>query len=132
MLLQIWASGTSGIILAVLLFIFLLLFITIFLKIGLGFVDADKREFGSVFVTSLICAIIIVILFIIIPSGIYWLIIAILVGLLICWAIIANRHDIGYGSAIVVTILAVIAAIIIIFLILFIIGSLIGFYLWAF
>jgi len=123
MLLQ---GGTAGLILTVLLFIFLLLFITIFLKLGLGFVDSEKNTFGQAFLTALICAIIFFILLWITPGGLTWLVIAILISLLICWAIINARHKTGYGGAIVVTIVAVILGIIITILLIIAIGFVLG------
>lgn len=123
------------IILYILLFIFFLIFITLFLKIGLSFVDADKTGFGQVFATAFLCTIVmwlVIVLFNWFLPGLLWFIIAILIGLLICWLIISKRHDIGYGSAIFVTIIAVIAAVVIIIILLIVIGFLIGVALWIF
>ena len=120
------------ILLYVLLFIFFLIFITIFLKIGLGFVESDNVEFGQVFLTALLCTVIMWLLIFLFPNTLMWLVIAILLGLLICWIIIAKRHDIGFGSAIFVTIVAVIAAVIIIIILIIVIGFLIGVAMWVF
>ena len=126
------ASLLVLVILWVLIFIFFLIFITIFLKIGLGFVDSDKREFGQVFATALVCTVIMWLLIFFLPNTLLWLVVAVLIGLLICWAIIAARHNIGFGSAILVTIIAVIAAVIIIIILIIIIGFLIGIVIWVF
>jgi len=133
MLLQ--AGMVAFIILYILLFIFFLFFITIFLKVGLGFVESENVNFGSVFATAFLCTIImwlVIVLFNWFLPGLLWLIIAILIGLMICWMIIAKRHDIGFGAAIVVTIIAIIAAVIIIIILIIIIGFLIGVVLWVF
>ena len=133
MILQTASVGL--IILWILLFVFFLIFITLFLKIGLGFVDAEKREFGPAFITAFLCTIImwlLIVLFSWYLPGLIWLIIAILIGLIICWLIIAKRHEIGFGSAIFVTIVAVIAAVIIIIILIIVIGFLIGVALWVF
>ncbi len=133
MILQTASIGL--IVLYILLFIFFLIFITLFLKIGLGFVDADKREFGPAFITAFLCTIImwlLIVLFSWYLPGLLWLIIAILIGLIICWLIIAKRHDIGFGSAIFVTIVAVIAAVIIIIILIIVIGFLLGVAMWVF
>lgn len=119
-------------ILWVLIFIFFLIFITIFLKIGLGFVDSDKREFGQVFATAFLCTLIMWLLIFFLPNTFLWLVIAILIGLLICWAVIAARHKIGFGSAIFVTIIAVIAAVVIIIILIIVISTLIGIVIWVF
>jgi hypothetical protein len=136
MLFQILSGSVAIIILYILLFVFFLIFITLFLKIGLSFVDADKREFGQAFLTAFLCTLVmwalIVLVRIFISSSFIWLIIAILIGLIICWAIIAKRHDIGFGSAIFVTIIAVIAAVIIIIILILVIGFLLGVALWVF
>jgi len=135
MLLQI--SGAMGlIILYILLFVFFLIFITLFLKIGLSFTDAENREFGQAFLTAFLCTLVmwamIVLVRIFISPSFLWLIIAILIGLIICWAIIAKRHDIGFGAAIFVTIIAVIAAVIIIIILILVISFLLGVVLWIF
>ena len=135
MLLQI-GGGLALIILYILLFVFFLIFITLFLMIGLSFVDADKREFGQSFLTAFLCTIVIWALIVIVRTFIshtfIWLIIAILIGLIICWVIIAKRHDIGFGSAIFVTIIAVIAAVVIIIILILVIGFLLGVVFWIF
>ena len=116
----------------VLIFIFFLSFITIFLKIGLSFVDSENREFGQAFLTAFICTIIMWLLIFFLPNTLLWLVIAILIGLLICWAVIAARHKIGFGSAILVTIIAVIAAVIIIIILVIVISTLINVVIWVF
>ncbi len=132
MLLQ---AGAALIVLYILLFIFFLIFITLFLKIGLSFTSAENIGFGSVLPTAFLCTLAmwaLIVLFNWFLPGLIWFIIAVLIGLIICWAIIAARHDIGYGAAIAVTIIAVIAAVVIIIILIIVIGFLIGFVLWVF
>lgn len=135
MILQVTGTLIWLIIIYILIFVFFLIFLTIFLKIGLAFVESENTEFGSVFATALICTIVmwlLIVLFNWFSKLFLWLVIAIIIGLILCWIIIAKRHEIGFGAAIVVTIIAVIAAVIIIILIILAIGFLIGFTLWVF
>jgi len=103
------------------LIIFLLL-LTIVLKIALGFVSGAKhKDFGEVFVTSLIIVVVVAIVYLIIP-GIGFL--ALLVGLILMWLIISSRHDTGFVTAIGVSVVAFIIAIILLFILGLILGAL--------
>jgi len=102
----------------VLILFFILLFIvSIFLKIALALVKAKNTEIGIVFGTAFICAVIMI--FFIIFFGVYTLLGVILLigGFILCFVIIASRHEISFGKAILVTILAIIIGVLIVWLI---------------
>jgi hypothetical protein len=82
--------------LILLLIIFILVFLVIFtllLKIGLSVVYSKNNDFGSVFVTALICSLLMAI-----PC----------IGCILCWIVINSRHETGFLAAILVWIIAVI------------------------
>ena len=81
--------------------------------------QAKKTDFGEVFVTALIIAII-GILFNIIP-GLIGLVVLIVGAILIIW-FIGQRHDIGFCLAIIVVIVAIVILIIVIILVGIILG----------
>jgi len=97
--------GLAGILIFLLLIILLaLLFNTIFLKIALGLFKSKNRDFGQVFVTALINALI------------GWIP---CIGCILSWVVINSRHDTGFGTAIVVWLLAIIIGFLVSFLIVF-------------
>ena len=76
--------GVTGILLFLLFFIVLaLVFDTIFLKIALGLVKAKHTDFGEVFITALINALI------------GWIP---CLGCILSLVVINSRHDTGYGT----------------------------------
>ncbi|MHA1489069.1 MAG: hypothetical protein ACTSRI_05375 [Promethearchaeota archaeon] len=86
--------GPIEIIILIIIVIFISLLInTICLKIGLAIFDSKNEEFGSVFVTALVCALI------------GWIP---CIGCILCWVIINSRHDTGFLQAIVVWLIAAI------------------------
>lgn len=98
------------VIIIVLIIIIALLINTIFLKIALGLVDSKHTDFGQVFVTALICAILNII-----PC----------IGCILGWFVINSRHETGLGMAIVVWLLAILIGLIItIFIVIAIVGLL--------
>ena len=101
--------GLTGLLIFVLLIIIIsLIFETIFLKIALGLFKAKHTDFGEVFVTSLICALI------------GWIP---CIGCILSWVVINSRHDTGFGTAIVVWLLAIIIGLIItVFIVIAILG----------
>ena len=101
------------------LFIIYLLILTLFLKIALGIVGAKKTDFGEVFLTALIIAIIGG-LFSIIPGLIGTVVL--IVGLILIIYFIGQRHDIGFCLAIIVVIVALVVLIIVYILVGFILG----------
>jgi hypothetical protein len=106
----------------VILFFILLFIVSIFLKIALALVKAKNTEIGNVFGTALSCAVIMIIVIIIsiIFFGFYSLlgIIFLIGGFIFCFVIIASRHEISFGKAILVTILAIVIGVLIIWVIL--------------
>ncbi len=76
--------GSIGL-LIVLVFIVGVIIYSIFLGIALGFVNGQNREFGTVFVTALLIAIVSLI-----P----------ILGCILAWYFIKTRHEVGWGGAI--------------------------------
>ncbi len=110
-----WIIGLGIIGILVLIFGIIILALvlgTIFLKIALSFFDSRNDEFGSVFVTALIMALV------------GWIP---CIGCILSWVIINSRHKTGFGTAIVVWLLSGLLAIIVAFLIvIFLIFPLLG------
>jgi hypothetical protein len=106
--------GITGILLFLLFLIVLALVIdTILLKIALGLVNAKHTDFGEVFITALINALI------------GWIP---CLGCILSLIVINSRHDTGFGTAIVVWLLAVIIGFVIAFVIvIFVILPILGF-----
>ncbi len=112
MISQWWMFGlaiTELIIVVVLVIIVSLLIEAIFLKIALGIVKNSKNtDFGSVFVTALVMALI------------GWIP---CIGCILSWVVINSRHNTGFGMAIVVWILAgLIGLIVAVVIVIFIVG----------
>jgi len=107
------ALGLVGwLVLIIGLIILTLILSAIFLKIAMSFFDARNDDFGSVFVTSLIMALI------------GWIP---CIGCILSWVIINSRHETGFGTAIVIWLLSGLIAIIVAFaIILFVIFPIIG------
>ncbi len=84
---------------------FTLLIITVFLKIALDLFKAKHTDFGEVFLTSLIC----VLLMLPIVFIIFWC----CIGFILCILLINYRHETGFSNAFLVVIVAVIIGIII-------------------
>ncbi|MFX0081207.1 MAG: hypothetical protein ACFE94_05585 [Candidatus Hodarchaeota archaeon] len=85
-----------------LLYLILLLVMAIFLKIALGFFSkASHTDFGQVFFTSFLITIAFAIVFLFFGGIVAWII-----ALVITWIIISFRHNVGFLSAIVITVLA--------------------------
>ncbi|MBD3256449.1 MAG: hypothetical protein GF383_15230 [Candidatus Lokiarchaeota archaeon] len=102
-----WIGLTVGILIVFILIIFfvVLFLYTIFLKISLSLVSSKNNDFGAVFITALLCALV------------GWIP---CLGCILQWVIINSRHETGFGMAIVVWILAIV------------IGWIIGFFIaWA-
>ncbi|MHA1147225.1 MAG: hypothetical protein ACTSR8_03175 [Promethearchaeota archaeon] len=98
------------VIILILIIIIALLINTIFLKIALRIVDSKHTDFGEVFVTALICAILNLI-----PC----------IGCILSWFVINARHDTGLVMAIVVWLLAILIGLIItIFIVIALVGLL--------
>ncbi|MHA1803253.1 MAG: hypothetical protein ACTSU4_01835 [Promethearchaeota archaeon] len=84
----ILALGIVGIIVLIIIIILIGIVInTIFLKIGLALFESTNNEFGAVFVTALIMALI------------GWIP---CIGWILCWVVINSRHDTGFWQAIVI------------------------------
>lgn len=81
--------GIVAIIAIIVIFILIAVLInTIFLKISLGFFKkSEHKEFGTVFITALIMALI------------GWIP---CIGCILSWVIINSRHKTGFGTAIVI------------------------------
>ncbi len=105
---------------AIVLFIIYLLVVTLFLKIALNIIGAKKTDFGEVFITALICAIIAAIFTFLgaSPIGILFIII----GVIIIIYFIGQRHDIGFCLAIIVVIVALVVFIIVYIIVVAILG----------
>ncbi len=100
-----WIFGLDilgWVVLIVLVIVLGLIINTILLKIALSLFKADNTDFGDIFVTALIMALI------------GWIPI---IGCILCWVIINSRHDTGFGKAILVWLIAGLIGIILTFLI---------------
>ena len=104
---------------SVIIFILYLLIVTIFLKIGLRILGAKKTDFGEVFITSLIIAIIAALFTFL--GGFIGLVLAI-IGVILIIYFIGERHDIGFCLAIIVVILAIVVYIIVLMIVIAILG----------
>jgi len=108
-------AGIIGFLISNLIFLILL---AIFLKLALNlFSKAKHKEFGQVFMTSLVLTIVYALTFLFLGSWLAWLIV-----LIVMWLIINGRHHTGFLGAIVVTILAFILFIIVIILLVVLFG----------
>ncbi|MBA7541995.1 hypothetical protein ES705_34311 [subsurface metagenome] len=84
------------------LYLILLLVIAIFLKIALGFFSKSRHtDFGQVFLTSFLITIAFAIVFLFFGGLLAWII-----ALIITWIVISIRHNVGFLSAIIITVLA--------------------------
>jgi len=99
-------SLTTIIIIIIIVLILAIIIYTILLKIALSYVESSYHNFGYVFITALLCALVGMI-----PC----------IGCILQWLIINYRHKTGIGRAIIIWILAIIIGIIIIFLLVFVI-----------
>ena len=84
------------------LYLILLLLMAIFLKIALSFFSkARHTDFGEVFLTSFLITIAFALVFLFFGGITAWII-----ALIITWIIISIRHNVGFLSAIIITVLA--------------------------
>lgn len=91
------------------LYLILLLLMAIFLKIALSFFSkARHTDFGEVFLTSFLITIAFALVFLFLGGLTAWI-----VALIITWIIISIRHNVGFLSAIVITVLAFIIYVIV-------------------
>ncbi|MFW9878695.1 MAG: hypothetical protein ACFFG0_36920 [Candidatus Thorarchaeota archaeon] len=101
-----------------LLYLILLLVMAIFLKIALGFFSKSTHtDFGQVFFTSFLITIAFAVVFLFFGGLAAWII-----ALIITWIIISIRHNVGFLSAIVITVLAFLIYVIVAIIIGVIIG----------
>ena len=102
----------ESILVNLLIYLIFLIIMTIFLKIAIGlFSKAKNTSFGQVFLTSFLITLVIAFFDWILP-GLFGLIIS----LILVWLIISERHKTGFGSAILITIIAFILYIIVLIL----------------
>ncbi len=102
------------------LYLILLLLMAIFLKVALGFFSkARHTNFGQVFLTAFLITLVFALTFLFLELG--WL--AWLIALFLTFLIISVSHNIGFLSAIVVTVLAFLIYILVAFIIGLIIGT---------
>jgi len=86
----------AGAVILIVLFILISILIgTICYKIAFGVVDAKNEDWKSVLITSVICALV------------GWIP---CLGCILCWYIIKSRHDLSWGKAIIVWLIAVIVS----------------------
>lgn len=101
----------TALIALIIIFIVLAIFIyTLFLKIALSFVESNNHNFGYIFITALLCALVGMIPFI---------------GCILQWLVINYRHETGIGRAILVWLLAIIIGFIIVLVIVLVIVTVI-------
>ncbi len=102
------------------LYLILLLLMAIFLKIALGFFSkARHTNFGQVFLTAFLITLVFALTFLFLELG--WL--AWLIALFLTFLIISVSHNIGFLSAIVVTVLAFLIYILVALILGLIIGT---------
>lgn len=101
------------------LFLILLIIVSIFLKIALAIVKGENTELSAVFGTAFACCIIMIFFIIFFGLNSTIGIILLIAGFILCFIIIAARHDISFLKAIIATILAIIIGVIIVWLISF-------------
>ena len=85
-----------------LIIVIALLIETIFLKIALSLFKSKHNDFGEVFITALIMALV------------GWIP---CLGCILCWIVINSRHDTGFGTAILVWLIAGLIGVIVAFFI---------------
>lgn len=83
-------------------YLIVLLVMAIFLKLALGFFSKAKHtNFGNVFLTAFLITITFALVFLFLGGWLAWLVV-----LILTWVIISVSHNVGFVSAIVITILA--------------------------
>jgi len=109
-----------------LFYLIFLLIMAIFLKIALSFFSkARHTEFGQVFLTSFLITITFALVFLFLGGWLAWLI-----ALILTWLIISARHNVGFLSAIIITVLAFLIYVLVVILIAGLLG--ITIYIWFF
>ena len=84
-----------------------------FLEISIEFFSkARHTEFGQVFLTSFLITLTFALVFLFLGGWLAWLI-----ALILTWLIISARHNVGFLSAIVITVLAFLIYILVVILI---------------
>ena len=83
-------------------YLIVLLIMAIFLKLALGFFSkARNTEFGHVFLTAFLITITFALVFLFLGGWLAWLIV-----LVVTWLLISVSHNVGFLSAIVITVIA--------------------------
>ncbi len=83
-------------------YLIVLLIMAIFLKLALGFFSkARNTNFGRVFLTAFLITVTFALVFLFLGGWLAWLL-----SLVLTWVIISVSHNVGFLSAIVITVLA--------------------------
>ncbi|MFX0004910.1 MAG: hypothetical protein ACFE9C_08370 [Candidatus Hodarchaeota archaeon] len=83
-------------------YLIVLLIMAIFLKLALGFFSkARNTEFGHVFLTAFLITVTFALVFLFLGGWLAWLI-----ALVVTWLLISVSHNVGFLSAIVITVIA--------------------------
>lgn len=83
-------------------YLIVLLIMAIFIKLALGFFSkARNTGFGHVFLTAFLITVTFAIVFLFLGGWLAWL-----VALIVTWLIISISHNVGFLSAIVITVIA--------------------------
>jgi hypothetical protein len=83
-------------------YLIVLLIMAIFLKLALGFFSkARNTEFGHVFLTAFLITVTFALVFLFLGGWLAWL-----VALVVTWLLISVSHNVGFLSAIVITVIA--------------------------
>lgn len=94
-------------------YLIVLLIMAIFLKLALGFFSKAKHtNFGNVFLTAFLITITFALVFWFLGGWVAWLVV-----LIITWIIISISHNVGFLSAIVITVLAFLIYVLVVILI---------------
>lgn len=93
-------------------YLIVLLIMAIFLKLALGFFSKAKHtNFGNVFLTAFLITVTFALVFLFLGGWLAWL-----VTLILTWVIISVSHNVGFLSAIVITVLAFILYVLVVIL----------------
>lgn len=107
-------------------YLIFLLIMAIFLKLALSFFSqARHTEFGQVFLTSFLITITFALVFLFLGGVLAWII-----ALILTWVIISARHNVGFLSAIIITVLAFLIYVLVVILIAAALG--VSILLWPF
>jgi len=94
-------------------YLIVLLIMAIFLKLTLSFFSkARNTDFGRVFITAFLITVTFALVFLFLGGWLAWLL-----ALILTWVIISVNHNVGFLSAIVITVIAFLLYVLVVILI---------------